>query len=112
MPPAMAWRERSYSSADLANRLRKASSMGEAEPSVTRRVVFVRESEDLRAVVRNGDGVLEVAAQAAVHGHGRPPIFEHAHGRRTEVDLRLNGDAHPGAQQRSAARRSVVLPLG
>src|SRR5689334_21362469 len=122
MPPAMAARERSYNSADFANRFRNASSIVDgAVVAIGRSVdnasathgdsVVVAQRQDLGPVRGDCHGVLEMAAQAAVDRDRRPAVLEHAHGRRTEIDLRLDGDDHAWPQHGAAPGWAVVLHL-
>src|SRR5215207_1619123 len=109
MPPAIALRDRSNSSADRVNRLRNASSIVVCGAVIAihailvepqRRAVGVGLSEDQWSIGSNGNGMLEVRAQAAVDGHGGPAVVQHAHRGRAKVDLGLDSQAHAGPQNR------------
>ena len=59
-----------------------------------------RGREDLDAVRRHADGVLELRGQRAVARHRGPAVGQHLHVRPAEIDHRLDREEHAGARAR------------
>src|SRR5581483_11546968 len=59
--------------------------------------------QDLAAVSRDQQGVLELRRQRAVGGDDRPPVVQLPHAGTTEVDHGLDGDGHALAQAQARA---------
>ena len=84
---------------------------GQFDRAVERIVSLVLASRRRDHRLEIPEPVAKVAAQAAVDRHRGPAVVEHAYRRRAEIDLRLDGQAHPWPQDGAASRRTVVLHL-
>ena len=67
-----------------------------------------REREDLGAVLRQADRMLELRRERLVAGHRRPVVGENLGLGAAEVDHRLNGEEHAGLQRGAGAGAAVA----
>src|SRR5688572_15600634 len=68
--------------------------------------------EDLAAVLGDADAVLELGGEAAVAGDGGPAVVEQFHRRLADVDHRLDGEEHAGAELGAGAGAAGMDDLG
>ena len=87
-----------------------AGTGGAAGTTRSERRVLER-GQDLRAVLGDGDGVLEVGRQGAVDGSHRPVVLEEVRPKIAQGQHRLDGQAQTGLELAALATGAVVGDL-